>query len=174
MIAIGVLCGIFYNFKLDSFLQNEIFENILSLIDQKMILNTNFYHLIIILFILVSSFMLIGLFPSLFALFYEGFSIGIIVTTFIRQKAIKGMVYAIIYIVCSKLVFIILLLISTIISFRLFKNIISKNNKNNNYYLNLHRYLKRFIFIFLLGTLNEIIFVPLFNKVCCYFSFLII
>ena len=174
MIIIGIFVGIFFCLKLDESLNNAVFEHILSLLDKKMLLNANFYHIIIFLLISITSFILIGPFFCAFALFYEGFSIGVVIMTLMSQKALKGLIFAIIYIIGSKIVFLILLIVLSILSFKLFKNIISKNNKNNNYYLNLYRYLKYFIIILSLMTFNEIFFIPLLNKLCCYFSFIIV
>ena len=172
MIIIGVFCGIFYFLKLDESLNNVVFEHVLTLLDKKMLLNANFYHIIIVLFISITSFILIGPFFSVFAMLYEGFSIGVMVMMLKKQKTLKGLIFAIIYIIGSKLVFLILLIVLSILSFKLFKSIISKNYNNN--YLNLYRYLKQFIIILSLATVNEFFLIPLLNKLCCYFSFLIV
>lgn len=174
MIIIGIFCGMLYCFKLEESFNDVVFEQVLSLLDKKMLLNANFYHIIIVLLISLTSFILIGPFFSVFALFYEGFSAGVIVMMLIREKALKGLIFAIIYIIGSKSFFLILLIVLSVLSFKLFKNIISKNNKNNNYYLNLYSYLKHFIIILSFMTLNEFFLVPLLSKLCCYFSFLIV
>ena len=170
---IGIFSGVVYYFKIDKELKDLVFDNFLSLLNDKNVLNINFYHLMLILFLSFTSFILIGFFISFFALFYEGFSIGVILSAFAKEKMLRGIIYGFIYILSSKLVFIFLLLILIIISFKLFKLVINRRNNRETYYLNIYYCLKWIIVILIIAVFNELVLIPLFNKICCYFAFLI-
>ncbi|MBQ4583485.1 MAG: hypothetical protein IJA94_01130 [Bacilli bacterium] len=173
IVAIGFFAGLYYNYRLDNSLKNNIFDCFFDLIDRKKVLNANWYHLSIISFVPIFSYILIGPFFSVFALFYEGFSAGMMFSLFFGKKTLKGLVYVIIYTISAKLIFLALLLGMTIISFKIFKNILKKH-KMQDYYLKMYAIFKCNIAFMLLATLNEILLVPILNRLCCYFSFLIL
>lgn len=173
MIAFGFFCGVIYYLKLGDSLQNLIINELSVLLKEKFIINFNFYHVMIIILVSIFSFLLIGPILGVFSIFYESFSIGLIVCAFVKEYAFNGLLFSILYCLLSKIGFIILMILNVFLSLKLLKNIISKNNKHNDYYLNIYKYLKLFTLIIVVVILNELVFMPIANKVCCYLTFII-
>lgn len=108
IILIGICSGIIYY----NLLNSEIKENI----SYTMLNYNNFRYnniikdLIVMSLLLVTSIFIIGVPCGLFYLFYEGLSMGIIISIFNANFSISGLIYSILYIFINKILIIILMM----------------------------------------------------------------
>lgn len=105
---VGIIAGIFFLFYLDEASKEIIFLNINDWIQglEKNHINNIVNHLIILSSLFITSLFLIGLPFVLFFIFYNGFSMGFIISSLINILGVKGLLYGIIYILISKGVYI--------------------------------------------------------------------
>ena len=91
LITIGIISGIFYY----AFQSNDIKSNIINTISSynSFKYNAIFKDLIIMSLLLVSSFFIIGLPLGLCFIFYEGLSIGFLISIFLASFKLKGLIY---------------------------------------------------------------------------------
>lgn len=106
---IGLLFGFFYY----HFLSSEVQESIANTLDNYNNFQYNFIlkNLIIMSLILVLSFLIIGIPLSVFYLFYESVSIGFLLSIFVASFGLKGLIYALLYILINKILTYILILL---------------------------------------------------------------
>ena len=88
-----------------------ILSNINNYLQDMNPVNGILYHILILSSLLISSFLIIGIPLSIFFLFYNGFSIGFIITSLTSIFSTKGLIYGIIYVLITKGLFILLLLL---------------------------------------------------------------
>ncbi len=117
-----------------------IFSNINNYLQDMNPVNGILYHVLILSSLLISSFLIIGIPLSIFFLFYNGFSVGFIIASLTNIFSTKGLIYGIIYVLITKGLFILLLLlfIKSLIKISgiiLDKVINKKNIKERIYYL---------------------------------------
>lgn len=105
---VGIIAGIFFLFYLDEASKEIIFLNINDWIQglEKNHINLIVNHLIILSSLFITNLFIIGLPFVLFFIFYNGFSMGFIISSLINILGIKGLLYGIIYILISKGVYI--------------------------------------------------------------------
>ena len=109
--------------NINEFLQNFSNTNI----------NSGLMHLVILSSLLILSIFLVGGPLLIFYMFYNGFSIGFVVSSITYIFGIKGMLYGSIYILISRLVYIIVLIIFNVNLFKIIKcNIDSLVYKKSN------------------------------------------
>lgn len=176
ILTIGIICGIVFVIMLDESTKEIVFLNINEYI--KNITSTNInnliLHLIFISSILVLSIFLLGGPIIIFYLFYNGFTLGFIISTLTSIFGLKGLLYSVIYIIITKLIFLYLLLIISCNLFKLIKFIIEKivHKKNNDD--SIYFYLKKVLLFIGIIAINDIILYFGGIKLLNLFNFLLI
>lgn len=173
IILIGLISGIIYYILLNSDIKSSISDTLVGY--NKFRYNAIIKDLIIMSFLLVTSIFLIGIPFSLFYLFYEGMSLGLILSMFFVNFKLSGLFYVIFYIVINKLL--VLLLMSFFIKKminvgRLVVGIFIYRKDNlvkNKLLLNLKNSLYLIVIVFVINTLLYFITPSIFT----YLSFLL-
>ena len=108
IVLIGLIVGIIY-YNIQS---SNIKENIIYTLSSygSFKYNAILKDLIITSLLLVSSFLIIGLPLSLFYFFYEGLSIGFLISIFLSAFKIKGLIYIVIYLLFNKILTLIIMI----------------------------------------------------------------
>lgn len=125
---IGLIIGIIFFICLDEASKELILLNIndwLQNIEQYHI-NALVSHILILSFLLVSSFIFVGVPFILFFIFYNGFSFGFMIVSLISIFGIRGLLYGLIYGVVTKLVYLIFFGIFTITMLKIVKIILGR------------------------------------------------
>ncbi len=101
-----VLVGIVVGFIYANLQSGNIKANIINTLEGigTFRYNAIFKDLIIMSLLLVSSFLIIGLPLCLFYLFYEGISLGFLISIFMMTFKIKGLIYILIYLLFNKII----------------------------------------------------------------------
>ncbi len=126
LIIIGIIFGIMYFYMQEDLSKTLIYDklaNISSIIkdsNQKMIV----VHLITIVILLFLSYSIIGMPLILFYLFYECTSLGFLIASFYASFSIKGVIFALIYILISKAIYIICLVYICYIALKITKKLL--------------------------------------------------
>ncbi len=107
IVLIGLIVGIIYYYIQSSNVKNNII-NIISTYDSFKY-NAIIKDLIIMSLLLISSFFIIGLPLSIFYIFYEGFSIGFLLSLFFASFKIKGVIYLLLFLLINKIIIFILM-----------------------------------------------------------------
>ncbi len=108
IVLIGLIVGIIYYNMQSSNIKENIIYTLSSYGSFKY--NAILKDLIITSLLLVSSFLIIGLPLSLFYLFYEGLSIGFLISIFLSAFKIKGLIYIVIYLLFNKILTLIIMI----------------------------------------------------------------
>lgn len=110
-------------------------------------------HLSILSILILSSTFIFGFILELIYLTYEGISLGFILSSFINYKKIKGIYYFLIFIITTKLIYLIILSYIIYLTYKYIKMFI-----HNNYKLtNINGYLIRCLISTLIVLINDII-----------------
>lgn len=128
ILAIGTIVGIVFVIMLDEATKEIIFLNINEMIQNTSGLKINniFLHLVSLSSLLILSLFIVGAPLNIFFLFYNGFSAGFIITSLTYIFGIKGLLYSIIYLIISKGLFLVALMIFLVTLFKIIKNLIDK------------------------------------------------
>lgn len=135
ILIIGIITGIVFVIMLDEATKEILFLNINEFLQNFSNININggLTHLVILSSLLILSIFLVGGPLLIFYMFYNGFSIGFVVSSITYIFGIKGMLYGSIYILISRLVYIIVLIIFNVNLFKIIKcNIDSLVYKKSN------------------------------------------
>ncbi len=100
IVLIGLIVGIIYYISQSIDVKNRIISIISNYDSFKY--NAIFKDLIIMSILLVSSFLVIGIPLALFYLFYEGVSIGFLISIFLASFKIKGLIYLLFFLLVNK------------------------------------------------------------------------
>ena len=100
IVLIGLIVGIIYYISQSIDVKNRIISIISNYDSFKY--NAIFKDLIIMSILLVSSFLVIGIPLALFYLFYEGVSIGFLISIFLASFKIKGLIYLLLFLLVNK------------------------------------------------------------------------
>ncbi len=121
--------------------------------------NNIFKHLVIIIFIVLLSFTIMGYFSGIIYLFYEGISFGFTIASLVANYALKGFIFGIIYNIIFKLVFIIVYIIILLKLFDLVKLIVNYFLFKRSYLIKnkLKRVLLSILFLIVIIFINDII-----------------
>ncbi len=173
LLFIGVVVGIVFVVTLDESTKEILFLNINEMIQSNIKLNNILLHFISLASLFILSIFVIGAPLDIFFIFYNGFSIGFIISSLTIIFGIKGLLYGVIYVIISKLIFIILLMFFLVTLFKIVKNIIDyfiykKNNKETIILL----FKKALIFIALIVIFDVILYFTG-AKIINIFNFLI-
>lgn len=173
---IGLIIGIIFFLCLDEASKELILLNIndwLQNIEQYHI-NAFVSHILILSFLLVSSFIFVGVPFILFFIFYNGFSFGFMVVSLISIFGIRGLLYGLIYGVVTKLVYLIFFGIFTITMLKIVKIILgrlflSKAINRDSFIL----FLKRIFICIVIIFIYDIILYFVGAKLISIFNFLL-
>lgn len=175
ILIIGIITGIVFVVMLDEATKEILFLNINEFLQNfsNTNINSGLMHLVILSSLLILSIFLVGGPLLIFYMFYNGFSIGFVVSSITYIFGIKGMLYGSIYILISRLVYIIVLIIFNVNLFKIIKcNIDSlvykKSNKES-----LSVFYKRSIVFIGIILINDIILYFGGGKLVNLFNFLI-
>lgn len=175
ILIIGIITGIVFVIMLDEATKEILFLNINEFLQNfsNTNINSGLMHLVIISSLLILSIFLVGGPLLIFYMFYNGFSIGFVVSSITYIFGIKGMLYGSIYILISRLVYIIVLIIFNVNLFKIIKcNIDSlvykKSNKES-----LSVFYKRSIVFIGIILINDVILYFGGGKLVNLFNFLI-
>ncbi len=175
ILIIGIITGIVFVIMLDEATKEILFLNINEFLQNfsNTNINSGLMHLVILSSLLILSIFLVGGPLLIFYMFYNGFSIGFVVSSITYIFGIKGMLYGSIYILISRLVYIIVLIIFNVNLFKIIKcNIDSlvykKSNKES-----LSVFYKRSIVFIGIILINDVILYFWGGKLVNLFNFLI-
>lgn len=175
ILIIGIITGIVFVIMLDEATKEILFLNINEFLQNfsNTNINSGLMHLVILSSLLILSIFLVGGPLLIFYIFYNGFSIGFVVSSITYIFGIKGMLYGSIYILISRLVYIIVLIIFNVNLFKIIKcNIDSlvykKSNKES-----LSVFYKRSIVFIGIILINDVILYFGGGKLVNLFNFLI-
>lgn len=175
ILIIGIITGIVFVIMLDEATKEILFLNINEFLQNfsNTNINSGLMHLVILSSLLILSIFLVGGPLLIFYMFYNGFSIGFVVSSITYIFGIKGMLYGSIYILISRLVYIIVLIIFNVNLFKIIKcNIVSlvykKGNKES-----LSVFYKRSIVFIGIILINDVILYFGGGKLVNLFNFLI-
>lgn len=177
LIIIGLLTGIIFYLNLSTETKNSIINSLVNINEN--IKTTKQNNIIFHLFI-ISSFVLVSLtlvlYPlTIFYLFYEILSFGFILTYYLSNYGVGGLLYSLIYFLLNKAVFIMILTYLSIISFKLIKTIIrALTNKENISVRELyHNYFLKIIICTSFILIIDIFIYFFGNKILSLFQFLL-
>lgn len=175
ILVIGIIIGVVFVIMLDEATKEILFLNINEFLQNfsNMSINSGIIHLIMLSSLLILSVFLIGGPLVLFFMFYNGFSIGFIISSLTCIFGIKGILYGVIYVIISKLVYIVLLILFSVNLFKIVRCIIDlivykKSNKES-----IIIFIKRSVVFIGMILLNDIILLFCGGKLVNLFNFLI-
>lgn len=168
MIIISIILGVFIFNKLNDDNINYIISqaNNLKYINLKNIL----YHIVIFGISFTLSFIGIGAIFLLIYLFFEGITIGFVLSYNFYCYKIGGIGYTVAYILIYKFLLIFLTILLILKFIKLFKNTIKIFKKQNN---DITKTIYNCIIIFLLILFNDLFLIIFGSKILNIFSFLI-
>lgn len=128
ILVVGLAVGIVFVVMLDESTKEIVFLNINDMIQNYggFKINNIITHLVILSSLSVLSLFIIGAPLIIFFAFYNGFSIGFIISSLTGIFGIKGMLYGIIYVIITKGIFLVMLLVFSVTLFKIIKNIMEK------------------------------------------------
>lgn len=157
VISIGLTLGILITLGFDNELIKNIYNFFYETVTNYNTFNNFIYPIIIYFSIFLISLTILGVFMPFLALFIENMSIGMIIGVLIKQKALKGLLFGIIYFSATKLFYIILLIYLSTSIYNFVKKFISSiKNKTDFSIYNLYSKI-------ILKTLISIILISFYN-----------
>lgn len=175
ILFVGIITGIIFNVLLDEASKEIIFLNINEMLQniKNVRINNVLLHLLLLSSIFLLSVFVIGIPLSVIFVFYNGFSVGFIISSLTYIFGIKGLIYSIIYVFVSKGLFLLFLIIITSSFFKIGKIMINKLFKRNTEY-NLNVCFKKVLLCIGIVLLNDIILYFVGIRLINIFNFLII
>ena len=138
VLVIGIITGVVFVLMLDEATKEILFLNINNFLQSFDASNISILmqHLVILSTLLILSIFLIGGPLVIFFMFYNGFTIGFIISSITCIFGIKGMLFGVLYVIVSKLVFVVLFIIFSVNLFKIVKCVIDylvykKSNKES-------------------------------------------
>ena len=138
VLVIGIITGVVFVIMLDDATKEILFLNINNFLQSFGASNISILvqHLVILSTLLILSIFLIGGPLVIFFMFYNGFTIGFIISSITCIFGIKGMLFGVLYVIVSKLVFVVLFIIFSVNLFKIVKCVIDylvykKSNKES-------------------------------------------
>lgn len=138
VLFIGIITGVVFVLMLDEATKEILFLNINNFLQSFDASNISILvqHLVILSTLLILSIFLIGGPLVIFFMFYNGFTIGFIISSITCIFGIKGMLFGVLYVIVSKLVFVVLFIIFSVNLFKIVKCVIDylvykKSNKES-------------------------------------------
>ena len=175
VLVIGIITGVVFVIMLDEATKEILFLNINNFLQSFGESNISILvqHLVILSTLLILSIFLIGGPLVIFFMFYNGFTIGFIISSITCIFGIKGMLFGVLYVIVSKLVFVVLFIIFSVNLFKIVKCVIDylvykKSNKES-----LVMFMKRSIVFIGIIMISDIILYFWGVKLINIFNFLI-
>lgn len=138
VLIIGIITGVVFVIMLDEATKEILFLNINNFLQSFDASNISILvqHLVILSTLLILSIFLIGGPLVIFFMFYNGFTIGFIISSITCIFGIKGILFGVLYVIISKLVFVVLFIIFSVNLFKIVKCVIDylvykKRNKES-------------------------------------------
>ena len=138
VLVIGIITGVVFVIMLDEATKEILFLNVNNFLQSFDASNISILvqHLVILSTLLILSIFLIGGPLVIFFMFYNGFTIGFIISSITCIFGIKGMLFGVLYVIVSKLVFVVLFIIFSVNLFKIVKCVIDyfvykKSNKES-------------------------------------------
>lgn len=138
VLVIGIITGVVFVLMLDEATKEILFLNINNFLQSFDASNISILvqHLVILSTLLILSIFLIGGPLVIFFMFYNGFTVGFIISSITCIFGIKGMLFGVLYVIVSKLVFVVLFIIFSVNLFKIVKCVIDylvykKSNKES-------------------------------------------
>lgn len=133
-ISISITLGLILSFCLDKELVNNIYNYFLNHVNNYKIniFNNIAYPIVIYTSIFILSLTLIGSFIPFLMIIIENISIGFLLGIILRIKAIKGLLFGIIYFTLTKLLYIIVLIYLTINIYKFIRTLLLNIKKKEN------------------------------------------
>ena len=175
ILVIGFIVGIVFVVLLDEATKEILFLNINEVLQNFSYVNTNdlIIHLVILSSLLILSMFLIGGPLVLFFMFYNGFSIGFIISSLTFIFGIKGILFGSIYVIIYKLLFLIMLVVFSVNLFKIIKCVIDRIVNKNNNKESLVVFIKRSVIFIGIVLILDIILYFVGGKLVNLFNFLI-
>lgn len=177
ILLIGIISGILFLIFLNEASKELIFLNINEYIQNlnNYKINNIFMDTIILSSLLILSIFIIGIPLSIFFIFFNGFSIGFIISSLSSIFGFKGLIYSIIHIIINKFVFLFFLYFLFLAMYKivllLIKYWVHKEKINKDEIIHLF---KKIILCLLIIIIYDLILYFLGNKIMNLFNFLII
>ena len=176
LLIVGILVGIYIYLKQPTLIKTSVINELSILKDLlKTTHQNNFiYHLLLLSIIIFLSIIILGFPIILFYLFYEGVSIGFLITGFFHYQKVSGLLYSLIFILINKLIIYICLIYILINTINYSKKVIlSIKRKDYKIYEYLFTHIVRMIFVSLVIFAYDIFIYFFGNKIMAYFIFLL-
>lgn len=175
ILVIGFIVGIVFVVLLDEATKEILFLNINEVLQNFSYVNTSsmIIHLVILSSLLILSMFLIGGPLVLFFMFYNGFSIGFIISSLACIFGIKGILFGSIYVIIYKLLFLIMLVVFSVNLFKIIKCVIDRIVNKNNNKESLVVFIKRSVIFIGIVLILDIILYFVGGKLVNLFNFLI-
>ncbi|MFR5856288.1 MAG: hypothetical protein ACLUFU_00575 [Bacilli bacterium] len=177
ILLIGIISGILFLIFLNEASKELIFLNINEYIQNlnNYKINNIFMDTIILSSLLILSIFIIGIPLSIFFIFFNGFSIGFIISSLSSIFGFKGLIYSIIHIIINKFVFLFFLYFLFLAMYKivllLIKYWVHKEKINKDEIIHLF---KKIILCLLIIIIYDLILYFFGNKIMNLFNFLII
>ena len=177
ILAIGIISGILFLIFLNEASKELIFLNINEYIQNinNYKINNIFMDIIILSSIIILSIFIIGIPISIFFVFFNGFSIGFIISSLSSIFGFKGLIYSIIHVIINKFIFLFflyfLLLALYKITLILIKYWVHKEKINKDELMHL---LKKMVLCLLIILIYDLVLYFFGNKIINLFNFLLI
>ena len=177
ILLIGIISGILFLIFLNEASKELIFLNINEYIQNlnNYKINNIFMDTIILSSLLILSIFIIGIPLSIFFIFFNGFSIGFIISSLSSIFGFKGLIYSIIHIIINKFIFLFFLYFLFLAMYKivllLIKYWVHKEKINKDEIIHLF---KKIILCLLIIIIYDLILYFLGNKIMNLFNFLII
>ena len=177
ILAIGIISGILFLIFLNEASKELIFLNINEYIQNinNYKINNIFMDIIILSSLIILSLFIIGIPLSIFFVFFNGFSIGFIISSLSSIFSFKGFIYSVIHIIINKFVFLFflyfLLLALYKITIILIKHWVHKEKINKDEII---RLFKKIILCLLVIIIYDLLLYFFGNKIINLFNFLIL
>lgn len=177
ILAIGIISGILFLIFLNEASKELIFLNINEYIQNinNYKINNIFMDIIILSSIIILSIFIIGIPISIFFVFFNGFSIGFIISSLSSIFGFKGLIYSIIHVIINKFIFLFflyfLLLALYKITLILIKYWVHKEKINKDELMHLF---KKMVLCLLIILLYDLVLYFFGNKIINLFNFLLI
>ena len=121
ILVIGIALGVIFLIMQDEAYKEILFLNINDYLQSYHNINSILIHLVSLATVFLLSLFVVGLPLVIFFVFYNGFSIGFTICSLTNIFGLKGLLYGIIYVLISKGIFILLLLIFSVTLFKIIK-----------------------------------------------------
>ncbi len=177
ILAIGIISGILFLIFLNEASKELIFLNINEYIQNinNYKINNIFMDIIILSSIIILSIFIIGIPISIFFVFFNGFSIGFIISSLSSIFGFKGLIYSIIHVIINKFIFLFflyfLLLALYKITLILIKYWVHKEKINKDELMHLF---KKIVLCLLIILIYDLVLYFFGNKIINLFNFLLI